>query len=94
MMLAPGCTADLGPLQELDWCMKELAALQKERNDWRCSSWLDGAVGRSTILAAPDEQTRPGEAAAWSTWCLKGTLDAIVQVDARECSGAALQPFL
>ena len=46
--------------------MKELAALQKERNDWRCSSWLEGAVGRSTILAAPDEQNCPGEGAAWS----------------------------
>lgn len=44
--------------------MKELAALQKERNDWRCSSWLEGAVGRSTILAAPDAQIWPGEAAA------------------------------
>ena len=66
----------LAPLQELDWCMKELAALQKERNDWRCSSWLEGAVGRSTILAAPDEQIWPGEYAAWSIWSLKVTLDA------------------
>ena len=88
---APAATASTSgirpcaALQELDWCMKELAALQKERNDWRCSSWLEGAVGRSTILAAPDEQICPGEAAAWLIWCLKVTFNAIVQVDARDC---------
>lgn len=41
------------PLQELNWCMKELAQLQKEKNDWRCNSWLESATGRSTVLAAP-----------------------------------------
>lgn len=41
------------PLQELNWCMKELAQLQKEKNDWRCNSWLEAATGRSTVLAAP-----------------------------------------
>ena len=40
------------PLQELNWCMKELAQLQKEKNDWRCNSWLESATGRSTVLAA------------------------------------------
>ena len=40
------------PLQELSWCMKELAQLQKEKNDWRCNSWLESATGRSTVLAA------------------------------------------
>jgi len=39
-------------LQELNWCMKELAQLQKEKNDWRCNSWLEAATGRSTVLAA------------------------------------------
>ena len=33
--------------------MKELAQLQKEKNDWRCNSWLEAATGRSTVLAAP-----------------------------------------
>ena len=33
--------------------MKELAQLQKEKNDWRCNSWLETATGRSTILGAP-----------------------------------------
>ena len=32
--------------------MRELAQLQKEKNDWRCNSWLETATGRSTILAA------------------------------------------
>ena len=32
--------------------MKELAQLQKEKNDWRCNSWLESATGRSTVLAA------------------------------------------
>ena len=32
--------------------MKELAQLQKEKNDWRCNSWLESATGRSTALAA------------------------------------------
>ena len=42
-----------GPgVQELSWCMKELAQLQKEKNDWRCNSWLEQATGRSTVLAA------------------------------------------
>ena len=39
--------------QELNWCMRELAQLQKEKNIWRCNSWLETASGRSTILAAP-----------------------------------------
>jgi len=39
-------------VQELSWCMKELAQLQKEKNDWRCNSWLEQATGRSTVLAA------------------------------------------
>ena len=43
--------------QELNWCMRELAQLQKEKNDWRCNSWLETASGRSTILAAVPGQS-------------------------------------
>lgn len=47
-------------VQELSWCMKELAQLQKEKNDWRCNSWLEQATGRSTVLAAtPGRLTSP-----------------------------------
>ncbi|KAL0044678.1 hypothetical protein WJX82_005253 [Trebouxia sp. C0006] len=42
--------------EELSWCMKELAQLQKEKNDWRCNSWLEQATGRSTVLAATPGQ--------------------------------------
>jgi len=52
------CTDAVGVLvvQELSWCMKELAQLQKEKNDWRCNSWLEQATGRSTVLAATPGQ--------------------------------------
>ncbi|KAK9814820.1 hypothetical protein WJX72_012003 [[Myrmecia] bisecta] len=45
--------------EELEWSMKELSELQKEKNDWRCRSWLDQATGRSTVLAAPEKAGDP-----------------------------------
>ena len=42
--------------QEMHWMAKELAVLQKEVNDARCRAWLHSTEGRSTILAAHDEE--------------------------------------
>lgn len=39
--------------------MKELAQLQKEKNDWRCNTWLEAATGRSTVLAATPGNAPP-----------------------------------
>jgi hypothetical protein len=47
--------------EELAWVVKDLLRLKKVETDQRCHSWLLSSEGLSTVLAHPNNVTRPSK---------------------------------